>query len=90
LDSFYYKQFKVDCPQKFKGKMMRKFLKYAKDKKSSSEVGVKIWEDENDWILMIPDQYSEYLNLYIQAVDNIIGDKMYNKYLSQIESWLQE
>ncbi|WP_457749788.1 sugar phosphate nucleotidyltransferase [Sulfurimonas sp.] len=90
LEEFYYKEFKVDCPQKLKGKMMRKFLKYAQNKKSCSRVGVKIWEDKNDWILMIPDQYSEHLNLYIQAIDIQHGEKLYKEYLDKIALWSQE
>jgi len=30
--------------------MMRKFLEDAKGKRSSSEDGVKIWENDTDWI----------------------------------------
>jgi len=90
LNDFYYESFKVDCPQKLKGKMMKKFLKYAKKKKSSSEVGVKIWEDENDWVLMIPDQYSEHLNLYIQAENDAKGVQLYASYLQKIEKFSKE
>ncbi len=87
LNDFYYKEVKIACPQKLKGKMMRKFLQYAKSKKSSSKVGVKIWEDENDWVLMIPDQYSEHLHLYIQAIDDERGEALYKSYLKKIESF---
>jgi len=90
FSDFYYKIFKVDCPQKLKGKMMKKFLKYAKKKKSSSEVGVKIWEDEHDWVLMIPDQYSEHLNLYIQAENDEKGESLHASYLKKIEQFSQE
>jgi len=90
LETFYYKEFKVECPQKLKGRMMRKFLAYAKGKRSSSLVGVKIWEAQHDWILMLPDQYSEHLNLYIQATDKETGEKLYDKYTRKIEHWAQE
>jgi mannose-1-phosphate guanylyltransferase/phosphomannomutase len=90
IDKFYYKTFKIDCSQALKGKMMRKFLESSKDKKSSSADGVKIWEDENDWILMIPDQYSEHLNIYIQAVDDKSGEAIYEKYSSKIIEWSQK
>ncbi|UCN00806.1 NTP transferase domain-containing protein [Sulfurimonas sp. SWIR-19] len=90
LSDFYYKHFKVECPQKLKGTMMRKFLKYAKEKKSSSEMGVKIWEDKNDWVLMIPDQYSEHLNLYIQAENDEKGELLYESYLKKIEQFSKE
>ncbi len=90
IDDFYYKTFKTDCSQSLKGKMMRRFLEDSKGKKSSSLDGVKIWEDENDWILMIPDQYSEHLNIYIQALDETRGNAIYDKYSTKIAEWSQE
>ncbi len=90
LESFYYKEFQVECPQKSKGKMMRKFLEYAKGKKSDSQVGVKIWEAKNNWVLMIPDQYSDHINLYIQAIDDEQGEHLLREYLQIIEKILEE
>ena len=90
LDDFYYKTFKIECSQALKGKMMRKFLEDAKGKKSSSADGVKIWENKTDWILMIPDQYSEHLNIYIQAADEKSGEDIYKKYSAKISKWSDE
>ncbi len=87
VDNFYYKSLKVDCTQALKGKMMRKFLEDAKGKKSSSLDGVKIWENDTDWILMIPDQYSEHLNIYIQAIDTVCGEALYERYMQKIAAW---
>jgi mannose-1-phosphate guanylyltransferase/phosphomannomutase len=70
--------------------MMRKFLEDAKDKKSSSVDGVKIWENKTDWVLMIPDQYSEHLNIYIQAMDEKGGEALYEKYSAKIAQWSKE
>ena len=90
MEPFYYKHIKVACKQALKGTMMRKFLEDAKNKKSSSTDGVKIWTGENDWILMIPDQYEDVLNLYIQAKTNKSGNAIYKKYIQKIEKWAQE
>lgn len=90
IDYFYYKAFKVDCPQSLKGKMMRKFLESAKNKKSSLLDGVKIWENETDWVLMIPDQYGAFLNIYMQAKDDASGQKLYGTYTKQIDLWKRE
>lgn len=87
VDKFYYKLFKIDCIQALKGKMMRKFLEDSKGKKSSSADGVKIWENETDWVLMIPDQYNEYLNIYIQAKDEKAGKYLYKMYSDKIQQW---
>jgi len=90
VDTFYYKHFEVPCKQSLKGKMMRMFLNYAKEKRSSSADGVKIWENETDWILMIPDQHKEHLNIYIQAKDESAGEIIYTSYLEKIAQWSKE
>lgn len=87
LPSFYYQFTQLGCVQALKGKMMRMFLEDAKGKKSSTLDGVKIWLDENDWILMIPDQYNEHLNLYIQAENDAKGQEILAEYTAKIEKW---
>ncbi len=87
VKSFYYKRLKVECNQALKGKMMRKFLEDAKGKKSSMIDGVKIWINDTAWILMIPDQYTDNLNLYIQAKDDNEGKVILDEYLQKIEKW---
>ncbi len=90
LPKFYYKTTQVQCNQALKGKMMRMFLQDAKGKKSSTLDGVKIWLDKHDWILMIPDLYTDNLNLYIQAQDNKKGQAILDKYSKKIEKWSKE
>ena len=87
---FYYKRLKVECNQALKGKMMRKFLEDAKTKDSSLIDGVKIWVNKNAWILMIPDQYTDNLNLYIQAKDDEEGKVILKEYLDKIENWKKD
>jgi mannose-1-phosphate guanylyltransferase/phosphomannomutase len=88
--SFYYVTRRLECPQELKGKMMRKFLEVAKDQRSSTVDGVKIWESDTDWILMIPDTYGDYLNIYIQAKDDESGNRIYEKYAGLIKAWMNE
>ncbi|WP_331774190.1 sugar phosphate nucleotidyltransferase [Sulfurospirillum sp. 1612] len=90
LDDFYYTSHKIECSQSLKGKMMRKFLEDAIGKKSSSIDGVKIWESKTDWILMIPDQYSDHLNIYIQAINEAKGEEIYEKYCKKIDLWSKQ
>ena len=89
IPDLYYRSFHIPCSQALKGKMMRMFLEDAKDKKSSNLDGVKIWVRENEWILMIPDQYSDHLNLYIQAMTHESGEAIYRSYTAKIEEWMR-
>ncbi len=90
IEKFDYRTLKIECTQALKGKMMRKFLEDAKGKKSSSADGVKIWENETDWVLMIPDQYSDHLNLYIQAKNSASGESIQSRYNDKIALWSKE
>jgi len=87
MPSFYYKSSEIPCVQALKGKMMRMFLEDAKGKESSTLDGVKIWLDKNDWILMIPDQYSDHLNIYIQAENDTKGEEILATYTAKISEW---
>ena len=87
LQPFYYTKINIPCSHALKGKMMRKFLKEARGKRSSTIDGVKIWENDTDWVLMIPDQYRNALHLYIQAKDKEVGESLYEKYSGKIEEW---
>ncbi|GIU00297.1 mannose-1-phosphate guanyltransferase [Sulfurovum sp. TSL6] len=90
LPRFYYKVTKIECRQALKGKMMRMFLADAKGKEASTLDGVKIWLDKNDWILMIPDQYRDHLNLYIQSENDEKGEAILAEYSAKIEKWSKE
>jgi len=87
LPKFYYGTTQMPCSHSLKGKMMRMFLEDAKGKEASTLDGVKIWLDKNDWILMIPDQYSDRLNLYIQAESDKRGEQILQDYTAKIAEW---
>jgi mannose-1-phosphate guanylyltransferase/phosphomannomutase len=87
LPRFFYTTIQVPCIQALKGKMMRKFLEDAKGKRASTLDGVKIWLDSEDWILMIPDQYGDYLNLTIQAINDEQGERYTQEYMAKIQQW---
>jgi len=90
IPNFCYKGENIPCPSSLKGKMMRKFLEDGKDKKTSSIDGVKIWVNEDEWVLMVPDQYTEFLNLYVQAEDEKNAGKIFYQYQDKIEKWISE
>ncbi len=87
LPHFFYHTYQIPCSQALKGKMMRKFLEDSKGKKSSTLDGVKIWFNDTDWILMLPDQYNDHLNLTIQANKDVDGESYAQQYIDKIEAW---
>ena len=87
MENFAYIKEKIECPQFKKGKVMREFLKVAKSKKYHENGGIKIFEN-NGWILMIPDEYGEHLNVYIQADTKENAKKICEEYESMIKKWI--
>ncbi|QOG11461.1 sugar phosphate nucleotidyltransferase [Arcobacter sp. FWKO B] len=90
IPEFCYRGENIACPSALKGKMMRMFLEDGKDKKSSHIDGVKIWVNDNEWILMVPDQNLEFLNIYIQAQNHKNADKIFSQYKQKIDIWINE
>lgn len=90
IPSFYYQGENIPCPSSLKGKMMRKFLEDGKNHETSSIDGVKINFSEEEWILMVPDQHTEFLNLYVQAEDKRKAGKIFYRYQDKIEKWISE
>lgn len=90
LPDFVFRGENVACPSEYKGKMMRKFLEDGKNKETSSVDGIKTWVSEDEWILMVPDEHSDFLNIYIQAEDEKSASKIFWEYQSKIENWINE
>ncbi len=90
LPSFSYRGENVACKSNHKGKMMRKFLEEAEGKKHSTQDGVKIWVSKKEWILMVPDQHREFLNIYIQAKNIDNANAIFEEYKKKIEKWRNE
>ena len=87
IKKFAYLKEKIECPQFKKGKVMKEFLKVAKTKKYSENGGIKIFE-KNGWILMIPNEFGEYLDIYIQAQTQKDAKEIFEKYKTMIEKWI--
>ncbi|OHE08341.1 MAG: hypothetical protein A3K14_01065 [Sulfurimonas sp. RIFCSPLOWO2_12_FULL_36_74] len=90
IPNFAYRGENIACPSALKGKIMRKFLEDSAGKKSSQTDGVKIWISKNEWILMVPDEHKEFLNIYIQAKDDKNAEKIFNEYKIKIDLWINE
>ncbi len=88
FEAFYYRHIKIECSQAQKGKMMKSFFQEAKEKRASTADGVKIWENDTDWVLMIPDQIEDLLHLYVQAKNKKSGEALTARYEKNIKEWM--
>ncbi len=90
IPDFTYRGENISCPSKHKGKMMRKFLEDAKGKRYENIDGIKIWVDDNAWILMVPDEHRDFLNIYIQGNSEEEVERISAEYNTKIIDWINE
>ncbi len=90
VPKFYFSSNKIDCPTSLKGKMMRKFMEDSKGREASHVDGVKIWIEDKSWVLMLPPQTGEYVNLYVQSDKEKMGEKILKEYTEKISAWQKE
>jgi mannose-1-phosphate guanylyltransferase/phosphomannomutase len=61
----------------------------AMDKDASYVDGVKI-KFQDSWVLMIPDQFSADVHLYVEAQSEEKKENLLKEYISKINLWLSE
>ncbi|WP_457681520.1 sugar phosphate nucleotidyltransferase [Thermovibrio sp.] len=89
IPSFYFKHVMVSCPSNKKARLMRKLSEEAIEKNASFIDGIKIFFN-GDWILLIPDQFSDELHIFVQSSKREKGEEILKIYKEKIERWIEE
>ncbi|MGQ9716060.1 MAG: nucleotidyl transferase, partial [Anaerolineae bacterium] len=79
----------VPCPWEAKGKVMRLLNEQFKDYRSDSLDGVKVFLQEDEWVLVLPDPDSPRFYLYVEAPNEKLAQDLADKYSRVVQS-LQE
>lgn len=90
VPEYYYAHNIISCPLNKKGFIMRKMSEDAMDKDASYVDGVKIKFNDKSWVLMIPDQFSPDVHLYVEAREKDKKESLLDEYIEKINSWLSE
>lgn len=88
IPEFYFNHSVITCPVSLKGKMMRKATEESIGKKASFVDGVKIYEDEKSWALIIPDQYGDAIHLYVSSDKQDKGENILKEYSQKLKEWI--
>ena len=89
IPDFYFKHVVVSCPSSKKAKVMRKISEEAMDLKASFVDGVKLFFN-GDWILIVPDQFTDNLHIFVQSSKEKRGRELLTKYSKKVEKWIEE
>jgi len=79
----------ITCPSNKKGTIMRKMGEYANNYEADYTDGIKIFYKNKGSVLMIPDQYSANLHLYIESTDDENNKKLLEDIKIRIDEWLR-
>ncbi len=80
----------VACNWDKKGTVMRKLIEYSKNKEAELIEGVKIFEDKDNWALLIPDNEKPVFHLWVEADSEENVKSLVDKYTQLVKSWEQE
>lgn len=90
IPEYYFAHLIINCPFSKKGYIMRKMSEDAMDKEASYVDGVKIIFKNKGYVLMIPDQYSANVHLYVEANDENTKNELLEEYKNKITEWIEE
>ncbi|WP_277057529.1 mannose-1-phosphate guanyltransferase [Trichlorobacter lovleyi] len=82
-------QTSIPCPFEMKGGIMRKMSEDSLEQEASFIDGIKVQFD-NDWALVLPDQYSSYVHIFAEAKDEKTAGKLLDDYRKKVEKWKKE
>lgn len=89
LPAFHMAVRTVPCPWEVKGKVMRLLNEQFKDCRSDSLDGVKVFLQEDEWVLVLPDPDNPRFYLYAEAPNEKLAQDLADKYHRVVQS-LQE
>ena len=70
-----------------KGKIMRKLVEESHNKKRQMIDGIKIFLDENKWVLCIPDSEREIFHVNAEAKTQKAADELVKEYSAKIKKY---
>ncbi|HWI41663.1 MAG TPA: phosphoglucomutase, partial [Verrucomicrobiae bacterium] len=82
-------QTRVPCVWEMKGGVMRKMSEDSLDKEATFIDGIKLHFNE-DWVLVLPDQYQPYIHIIAEAKDPKTAQRLLTDYRKNVERWKKE
>ncbi len=82
-------QVSISSAWEMKGGIMRKMSEDSLEKEATFIDGIKVHEGD-DWVLVLPDQYTPYIHVVAEAKDHKAAQKLLGEYQKKVELWKKE
>jgi mannose-1-phosphate guanylyltransferase/phosphomannomutase len=81
---------RVACPWGRKGAVMRQLIEETEGEDRQLVDGVKIWNGEEEWVLLIPHSDKPYFVITAEGADAARAEALVAEYSRKVEAWREE
>ncbi|MGQ0815101.1 MAG: sugar phosphate nucleotidyltransferase [Gemmatimonadota bacterium] len=81
---------RISCPWGRKGTVMRKLMEETEKERRDLVDGVKVWQGERDWALVIPHSHKPYFVVTVEGDSAGRADQLVTHYSNLVERWRDE
>jgi phosphomannomutase/phosphoglucomutase len=86
LPKYYIEKSKIECPEKYKEKVLQKLIEQTKNLNVSTVDGVKIWFEDKSAILIRPSGTEPIYRLYAEAKTGKRASQLINEYSLKLKN----
>jgi len=90
IPDFSVEHLRIPCGWEKKGFVIRKLIEEHTECKLELIDGVKIWINDTDWVLVLPDPDEAFVHLYVEAQKEKDTTKLVNEYSKKLNEWIKE
>jgi mannose-1-phosphate guanylyltransferase/phosphomannomutase len=85
--TIHVRQQRVACPWGRKGAVMRRLMEETEAETRDLVDGVKVWKNEDEWVLIIPHSHKPYFVVTAEGADAGSAAALLDHYTRQVERW---
>jgi mannose-1-phosphate guanylyltransferase/phosphomannomutase len=86
----HMRQQRVSCPWGRKGTVMRRLMEETEREQRQLVDGVKVWKNEEEWVLVIPHSHKPYFVVTVQGSSAQNAEELLGRYAGYVEAWRDE
>jgi mannose-1-phosphate guanylyltransferase/phosphomannomutase len=87
FDPIHVLQERVACPWGRKGNVMRRLMEATESRKRDLVDGVKVWENVDEWALIIPHSHRPSFVVTVEGRDAVSAQALMQRWSHQVEDW---
>ncbi|MCC7430623.1 NTP transferase domain-containing protein [bacterium] len=84
---FHTSKKSVPCPWEKKGTVMRKIMEFSEPYERQLIDGVKVFLNETEWVLLIPDRLEAFFNIYAESNDAKRTKEIVREFEQKLLTW---